>query len=144
MDAKRVINGSYGAAWINGDKLANISGLQAKVTQTKSAVNFCGDLWERQKVVGLQGKGTLKMHKIDSRMAIMLKDSIKNGQQVTCTIVASLNDPDSYGAERVVLKDVIFDELTIMDFEVKKNIEESIAFTFSDYDYLDLIQPQDG
>lgn len=42
----------------------------------------------------------------------------------------------------MVLKDVTFDELTLADWEVKKNVEDTIAFTFSGYDFLDLIEPQ--
>lgn len=119
-----------------------MSALQAKVTLTKVDVNFTRDLWKRSKVTGIEGKGTLKLHHISSRMAILMKDNIKQGKQTVCTIISKLADPDSVGAERVVLKDVTFDELTLADWEVKKNVEDTIAFTFSGYDFLDLIEPQ--
>ena len=71
-----------------------------------------------------------------------MKDNIKQGKQTVCTIISKLADPDALGAERVVLKDVTFDELTVADWEVKKNVEETLPFTFSGYDFLDLIEPQ--
>lgn len=142
MDAKRIINGNWGQIWLDSDLVSECIALQAKVTLTKSAVNFCGDLWEKNKVIGLQGKGTLKLHKVSSRMLIKLKDDIANGQQTVCTINAKLADPDSFGTERVTLIGVVFDELTIMDFEVKKNIEEAIPFTFTGFDIPDTIAVQ--
>ncbi|MBC2579693.1 phage tail tube protein [Clostridium sp. DJ247] len=144
MEAKRVINGNYGQVWIDGEKISNLTGLEAKVKLTKVDVDFCGELWKKQKVVGIEGTGTLKMHKVDSRMIIKMQDNISKGSQTVCTIIAKLADPDAFGAERVCIKNVCLDELTIMNFEVKKNVEESIPFTFSGYEFLDLIQPQNN
>lgn len=142
IDAKRVINGNWGQVWIDSDLLGEATALQAKVTLTKTDVNFCGDLWKKQKVIGLEGKGTLKLNKISDRMIIKLKDDIAAGKQTTCTINAKLADPDAFGTSRVTLTGVVFDELSLIDFEVKKNIEESYAFTFTGFDFPDLIQPQ--
>lgn len=142
MLAKNVINGTWGELWLDGDKVGELSAFQAKVTLNKVDVNICGDLWKRQKVVGMEGKGMIKIHKVSSRMIIKMKDNMKTGKQSVCTIVAKLTDPDSWGAERVVIKDCVFDELTLMDFEVKKNIEETYNFSFSDYDFMDLIEAQ--
>jgi hypothetical protein len=142
IEAKRVINGNWGQVWLDSDLVAECTSLQAKVTLTKTDVNFCGDMWKKQKVVGLEGKGTLKMNKISSRMLIKLKDDIAAGKQTVCTINTSLADPDSFGTEKITITGVTFDELTLIDFEVKKNIEESIPFTFTGYDVPDLIEVQ--
>lgn len=140
--AKNVINGTWGEAWINGDYVSEVKGLNAKVTLSKADVGFNRDLWKRSKVIGMEGKGTLKLHHVSSRMIILMKENIKQGKQTVCTIISKLADPDAWGAERIVLKDVTFDELTLADWEVKKNGEESIPFTFSGFDFLDLIDPQ--
>lgn len=141
MEGKRVINGTWGEVWMDGDKVSEATAVQAKVTLTKADVNFCRDLWKRSKVTGMEGKGTLKMHKVSSRMIIKMQDNVKQGKETVCTLVVKLADPDAFGTERIVLKNVCFDELTLMDFEVKKNIEETIPFTFSGWETLDLITP---
>ena len=142
MDAKRIINGNWGQIWLDSDLVGECTALQAKVTLTKTSVNFCGDLWEKDKVIGLQGKGTLKLHKVSDRMILKLKDDIANGKQTVCTINSKLADPDSFGTSRVTLTGVVFDELTLVDFEVKKNIEESIPFTFTGFNVPDTIAVQ--
>lgn len=142
MQAKDVINGTWGEVWIDGDKVSECFALQAKVTLAKADVNICGKLAKGSKITGTEGKGTLKLHKVSSRMVIKVSDNIKKGKETVCTIVSKLADPDSYGAERVAIKDVTIDELTLADWEAKKNGEESIPFTFTDWDFLDTITPQ--
>lgn len=142
-DGKNVINGTYGEAWINGDYVAEVTGLQAKISLDKSDVNICRKLAKSHKVTGMEGKGTLKLNKVTSRMAILMSDNIKQGKETVCTIISKLADPDAFGAERVVIKNATFDELTLADWEAKKNGEESIPFTFDDWDFLDLIDPAD-
>lgn len=137
---ENVINGTYGEAWIDGDYVAEITALDAKVTLTKSDINMCRQLAKKSKVTGLEGKGTLKLNKVTSRMAIKISDNIRQGKQTVCTIISKLADPDALGAERVAIKDVTFDELTLASWEAKKNGEESIPFTFSDWEFLDLIE----
>lgn len=140
-DGKNVINGTYGEVWINSDYVAEATGLQAKVTLSKSDINICRKLGKSYKVTGYEGKGTLKLNHVTSRMSILISDNIKQGKETVCTVISKLADPDALGAERVVIKDVTFDELTLTDWEAKKNGEESIPFTFSDWDFLDRIDP---
>jgi len=137
--AGQVISGTWGEMWLNGNKMSETSSLQAKVSLKKTSVNMCGSLVDGQKVSGMELKGTLKMHKVSSTMINYLSASIKNGKTPEFTIISKLADPDSLGAERIVLKSVIFDELTLIDWEAKKNGEESMPFTFMDWDLLDLI-----
>jgi hypothetical protein len=142
MNAENIINGTWSQLWIDGDKVSEAYGLQAKVTVQKTAVNIIGKLAEDTKTTGIQCKGTLKLHKVSSRMILKISDNIKKGKQTVCTLVSALDDPDSYGAERLCIKDAKFDELTLTDWEAKKNGEESIAFTFTEWTYLDTITPQ--
>ena len=64
---------------------------------------------------------------------------MKAGKQTVCTIISKLDDPDSNGAERVVIKDAVFDELTLANWAAKTLGEEQVSFTFSDWDLLDTI-----
>ena len=137
--ASQVVNGTWGEMWLNGDFMAETIALQAKVTLTKTAVNMCGTLVPGQKVTGMDLKGTMKINKVSSYMIRANSANIKAGKAAEYTIISNLADPQSMGAERIVLKGVMIDELTLVDWEGKKNLEESIPFTFQDWDLLDLI-----
>ena len=137
--AQQVINGTWGELWIDGTYMAEVTGFEAKVTLEKSDVNMTRKLAKAQKVTGYSCSGTVTMNKVSSYLIKKLNDDMKAGRQTSCTIISKLEDPDSLGAERVVIKDAVFDELTLANWKAKELGEESIPFTFSDWDLLDTI-----
>jgi len=64
---------------------------------------------------------------------------VKNGVVPDINIVGKLADPDAYGAERVAINEVTFNEFTLMQFEQKTVLTEELPFNFADYDLVDLI-----
>lgn len=136
---ENVINGTYGEVWVDGDYMAEVIGLEAKVSLEKTDVNQVGTLAKGYKVTGIDCKGTLKMNKVSSYFIKKLSNNLKKGKTVSVTIISKLADPDAFGAERVELLGCTFDELTLANWEAKKLGEESIAFTFTDWNLLDVI-----
>ena len=140
--AKRVMSGTWGEVWLEGDKVAECYGLQAKTSYNKEDVPMCGTMSVGSKVKSIKNTGSMKLHKTSSRMAILIAAKIKAGQDVRVTIISKLADPDAYGAERVVLKDVSFDDLTLADWEADNFGKVECPFTFADFEFLDLVAPQ--
>lgn len=137
--AENVINGTFGELWINSNYMAQVESFQAKVSLKTTDINMCGDLASHKKVIGFEGKGTLKLNKVTSEMIKLMNGNMKKGKQTVCTIISKIEDPNGLGTERVIIKDVCFEELTLANWEAKKMGQESIPFTFSDWDFLDLI-----
>ena len=137
--AKRVISGTWGEVWLDGDKVSECYGLQAKVSFNKEDVALCGQMASDKKVTSIECTGSLRMHKVTSRMALAIGENIRNGKDVRFTMVSKLKDPDAYGAERVVLSNVSFDDLTLADWEAKSVGKVECPFTFTDYEFLDEI-----
>ena len=137
--AKRVISGTWGEVWLEGDKVSECYGLQAKVSFNKEDIALCGQMASDKKVTSIECTGSLRMHKVTSRMALAIGENIRNGKDVRFTIVCKLKDPDAYGAERVVLSNVSFDDLTLADWEAKSVGKVECPFTFTDYEFLDEI-----
>jgi hypothetical protein len=137
MEAKRVMYGSQGEAWIDGDYMAEVESVKASVSYTKVEVKMVKHLGKDFKIVGWEGKGTVKLHKVDSYFIKKYADAIRNGQQMPVTIISKVSDPDAVGEERVALKNVLFDGIDLANWEVGKIGEESLNFTFSDFEILD-------
>jgi hypothetical protein len=142
IEAKRVISGTFGELWLDGDYVAEITGTQAKVNFKKEPIQSCGDMWERQKIVGMNGTGSFKMNKVFSRMAIKLRPLLENGQTVTFTAISKLHDPDSFGCERLILKEVMFDDVTLADWAAGTPGKLECPFTFAGCQPLDEIAPR--
>lgn len=140
--ASRIMSGTFGEAWIDGELIAECYGLQAKLTYNKEKVTLGGKMIHDYKIKSVEGKGSIRLHKVSSRMIQLLGDKIKNGQDLRCTIISKLADPDAWGAERIVLKNVSFDDLTLIDWENDKFGKTEHPFTFSDFELLDAVDPQ--
>ena len=138
--AKRVVSGTWGEVWLDGDKVSECYGLQAKASFNKEDIALCGQMASDQKVTSIDCTGSLRLHKVTSRMAQAIGENIRNGRDVRFTIVSKLKDPDAYGAERVVLRNVSFDDLTLADWEAKSVGKVECPFTFTDYEFLDVIE----
>lgn len=136
---EKVINGTFGEVRVDDDYMAEVTALEAKVSLDKTEVNQVGTLAKGYKITGIDGKGTLKLNKVSSYFIKKLSDNTKAGKTTTCTIISKLNDPDSFGAERIQLNGCTFDELTLANWEAKKLGEESIAFSFTSWEVLDTI-----
>ncbi|GAB6086490.1 phage tail tube protein [Alkaliphilus crotonatoxidans] len=140
LEGSRLINGTFGSVWWDGELLADIESFEAKITIDREEINMAGSLSKDSKMLGWSGEGTLKLKKVYSRAQKKIAMAIKEGRDVRSKLVAKLADPDAYGTQRVVLYNVWFSEVMLMAFEQKAKLEEDIPFGFSDFDFPDLIE----
>ena len=63
---EKAINGTFGSVWIDDYFLAEVTGLEAKVSLEKTEVNQVGTLAKGYKITGIDGKGTVKLNKVTS------------------------------------------------------------------------------
>lgn len=140
FDERNAINGTFGEMYLEGELVTETTALQAKAQMDFMNVPMCGNLMKHQKPSGITCTGSMTMTKINSRMVILISEAIKAGRTPSFTIISKLADPDALGAERVVLKNVQFSELTLADWAANKLVETNQNFTFTDWDFLDLIE----
>lgn len=131
LDASRVILGTYGQVFIDGVWQTNINHLEAKVAIQKRELNLSGDDWVRHKKGPKKGTGTMAGFKVTSAM---LQRGFNKFE-----VVSKLADPESYGHERVRLKNVMVDELQLANWTSGEEVKEEIPFTFEGYELLDPI-----
>jgi hypothetical protein len=137
--SNKQINGTFGSVWVNGEKWLDVESFEAKVTIDYEDVNMLGDLATHKKMIGWTGEGTLTVKKVYSRGASLLANAVKAGQLPDIGLVGKLADPDAFGAERVAINEVTFNEFMLMQFEQKTLATEELPFNFADYDPIDLI-----
>ncbi len=137
FNASQVMSGTQGEIWIDGQYMAEVTAFKAEIKLVKEEVNQVKRMFKQYKVTGCEGSGNVKMNHVSSFFIQLMSENIKNARQTTCTIIAKLDDPDSIGAERIVIRDATFDKLTLMDWEAKKLTSDDYDFTFTDFDILD-------
>lgn len=139
MNKNKILRGSFGKVWVDNELFGNVKQFEAKVTYNYEDVDIAGDLSKHRRLMGYEGEGTMTLHKIDSTIAKKIAEDYKNGELKESKIIAALDDPTAYGAERVELTEVTFDELMLMKFANKEIVEEEVPFKFAGYSYLDVI-----
>ncbi len=144
LRGNRQINGSWGQVWLDGELVFEVESFEAKVIANRETVVIGMD--EDSKLVGLKGEGTLKVKKVFSRGKEALLEAWKKGEDPRSSLVGKLKDPDTVGkqSERVSIGNVWFDELTLMQFEKAKKLEDEYKFGFtpSDASFMDTIDVQ--
>ena len=135
LDPNKVINGTFGELWCDDFQWANVKASQGKIDKNKETFTVAGRMMEVHKTVGLTGKGSVTVYKIDSEIQKMELEAIKQGKDLKHTIISALKDPNAEH-DRVVYKGVSFDDITLSDWEVSKLGEVELPFTFEDVEYL--------
>lgn len=89
--------------------------------------------------MSVEGTGSVRMYKVYSRMIDLMADGLLSGRDTRFTLISKLADPDAFGAERIAVTGVSFDDLTLADWEVATLGKIEAPFTFSGYELLDRI-----
>lgn len=139
IKGKNVINGKFGKVWWDGELIAELDGFEVKLTANREEVPMMGEMAPDSKLTGVTLEGTLKFKKMYSRAQKKLAKAFMEGKDPRSQIVASLDDPDAFGAERISLENVWFNEVTLMAFENGTLGQEEVPFGLTDFDFLDLI-----
>lgn len=135
----RVMSGTWGQVWVDGELWAELDGASAKYSYNKETVTMCGNMVDGHKITSVKGSGSISVKKVYTRNRDR-GDAILEGRDVRATIVMKLADPDAFGAERAALYDVSFDDETIMDFAAGRMGQTSYPFTFGRREWLDTVE----
>lgn len=133
------ISGTFGEVWLDGDYVGELEDFQAKIDFEKAPVPRPRHHLKAHKTIGAEGKGSLTMTKVSSRMTKLIGLRMKEQKTLAFEVISKLDDPDNIGAERIKYKGVQFDDLTLADFKNAELGKTEAPFTFDDFEPIDLI-----
>ena len=136
----KVFRGTFGKVWVDGERMSNVKSFEAKAALDYEDMSVNGDFGTKKRYMGYSITGTMVLHKFDSFILKKYQKAIMTGELPDMTIVAALDDPAAYGAERVQLRDITLDEVTLSKFDNKPLTEEEVPFAAGSYEFLDLIE----
>ena len=141
FDPIRAVVGTFGYIFKEGKWLSQYNKAQASVEIGKAEIKPAGDRWIRHKVVSLKGTGTISGYKVTDELLKEVSVVAQSNQPSFRTeLLIVLADPEAFGAERIRLKNVMFDKVGLANWEHGAEIQEEWAFTFEGYELVDLIE----
>ncbi|EQK42772.1 phage-like element PBSX protein xkdM [[Clostridium] bifermentans ATCC 638] len=139
MKTNEAISGTWGKLSLDDEDITSLKAFQAKDEYQKEEVVKCGSMVKGYKITGIDRKGSATFNKVDSKMCIKILDKVQKGITPRFTIIVALDDPDAHGCERMAFHDVVFDDLTLFDFESGALGTVECPFTYEWVTPLDLI-----
>ena len=133
-DDNQVWVGTWGQVWVDGELLSEATAFRAEVNLSYDDVTRARNLMNGKKLTGIEGEGEITLHKVSSFIMDKVAANIKKGIIPDITIESSMQDPGGIGEERIAVKHVKFEKITLADWERKKLGEESYSFRFSDFE----------
>ena len=137
LEAALVRSGTWGTVWLDGEQAAECYGFQLKAAKDKEDVPRCRTLVKGKKLTGVSLTGTVKLYNATSRLLRREGAAIAAGRDLRHTIISNLDDPDNPQNQRIVAKGVIFDDLTLADWEAAKLGQIEAPFTAESYEILE-------
>lgn len=137
LDVSLVRSGTFGSMWLDDELVAECYGVQAKLNKTKEDVPRCRTLVAGKKMTSLSGTGTVRIYNATSVLIKKEAAALKAGTDLRHVIITNLDDPDNPNNQRIALRGVSFDDLTLADWEAAKLGQIEAPFTFEDYEVID-------
>lgn len=143
IPGQRVISGSKGQIWINGEPIAEVKSIESKATLNRETVQMAGSIDEDSKIMSVTCEGSFIVNKVYTREREFV-EAMQKGIDTRFQLFVTLDDADAFGRESVQLDNCWFTELTIAQFEVGTILEREFPFghTFSDIKYSESITPR--
>lgn len=141
MDEMAAVSGTEGICYAmlpDGRRpiLANVLKFEAKVKFQKKAIPILGRKTKANKKGLAEGTGSMTMHYNTSIFREMAQEYKNTGRDGYFDLMIVNDDEGSIvGTQKVVLKRVNFDELTVAMLDAESEyLTEDLAFTFDDWD----------
>ena len=139
---RRRWSGNHGMVWLGNNKIFEHKSFEAKVVFNRETVIIGNS--EDSKVTSIAGEGEIVIINVINRGFSEYLEEQKAGRDPRFTIVAKHEDPDmlNAGKERIMIDNVTFDELTLMQFEKGAVRETTIPFKFTpeDANYIETVE----
>lgn len=128
MDETRVISGSFGGIYLNGELKGNFNHCEIKDDYEWTELKLAGGRRTKHKLVGVSGSGTISGYKVTSE----LQQTLLSDPTTQFQVISKLDDPEAYGNERVRVSKVKFTTNNIANWKTGEIIEEEWPFVFDD------------
>lgn len=135
----RILNGTEGKVYIDGEPVYNVDRIDVKVSIDYDDINLNGEYVTQHRYMGASISGTVSLHKFDSYLVELYAQHIARGTIPPVRIDVALYDPQTQQRQIVALYDVQFEEVDLGSFTNKELLTEDMPFNAGSFEVLEVI-----
>ena len=139
IGTNRLLNGTNGHLWFNGELMANLKKVDIKVEGTFENVILCGDYATYPQYTGYSVAGSVTFAKINSSVLAKYAAAYKTGVMPDLKIISKLTDVNTGASERIAVTGAVLTTLPLIGFDEHSLIDEEFPVSASGYEILEVI-----
>ena len=140
LNPKTIFNGTDGAVWLQTDtqevKIGSMQSASLKHVNQWESLDLSECPSVKRKHVGNEYTGEIVKFKVDSTF-INIFEQYKDNDQPDINFILKAYNNNTGKMQRVKGSGVTLDELTIIDLQQKKAIQETIPYAAENYEWLE-------
>lgn len=137
LDSTRTISGGFGEVWQDGKWLTNFYEAEVKADVSYDKIKRAGTRKVGNKVGGIEISGSITGYKVTSELVKAAGQVVGDRNEPFVTeLIFKLDDPQSYGTERIRVKGVQFTSIPFMNFSHGEVVTQELPFVAEDVEYL--------
>lgn len=139
MQSQKVMSGSYGKVYENGEWQTNIYGIEANGEVAYEEIKRSGTRSVGHKAMSVSYSGTMQSYLMSNSFANRIRQISDDTQGAYFTeLIVALEDPEhpEMAREKYRLKGVQFTNIPIVSFEHGTPVEQELQFVFEGFEII--------
>lgn len=138
LDSTKVLNGSFGKLYHEGEHLTNVYGVQLSIDVSYEDIMRSGTRWVGKKATTINATGTISSYKINNALVDAISQVLDDSKGAFVTeLHVQIDDPENAEMSGMYrIKGVQFNTIPVISFEHGSIVEEELQFMFEGYERL--------
>lgn len=133
VNAKSIFSGTDSCLFMDDEYMGEAVSLEAKCKKNFEDVQLCENPTKQKRFISAEITGTIKFHKVDSRILKAETTALNEGKQATYTVNSKSYNKNTGKTERITLYDVEIEEFDVGSWEAGKLTDREYPFHASGY-----------
>ena len=133
VNAKTIFSGTDANIFMDDEYMGEATSFECKCKKDFEDVQLCENPTKQKRFISADLTGTIKIHKVNSKMLAAETRALQNGEQVTYTVNSKMYNKNTKRTERITVYDVEIEEFDVGSWEAGKLTEREYPFHASGY-----------
>ena len=133
VNAKTIFSGTDANIFLDDEYMGEATGFECKCKKEFQDVQLCENPTKQKRFITAEIIGTIKLHKVNSKMLKAETEALNEGRQNTYTVNSKMYNRNTGKTERITVYDVEIEEFDVGSWEAGKLTEREYPFHASKY-----------